>query len=242
MCFSRIFYKKTVHDFDGDKISFEKSSLPSMILKKKQDLLKHMQYFQALQIPSLNEKNIYLCFFKTNFADFYNEILFFYNYKISSCCTDKKCKMMSVGPKKIFIWTSDKDQEEPQNDETSLISTEYYFKQSFKWIFSIINDQDFLFKDAEYQNDISKLKLITKRIFRFYAHVYYYHLYEIKSIGEDFTYFYISMRFFISFTLKYDFLDSFEFEPLRMAVYPFSEYDESPFAIDSDSEESVSEN
>lgn len=248
MCLSKLFFKTEVHNALNDRIHFDKSSLISRILKRKQNLFKKMEYFQALQIPKSkefkeclcinNEKIIYLNFIKSNYIDFYHDVLFYFNYKISSICTDQSCRAMSVGPCRIYFWPLNKDQEENEENGASVISAEFYIKNSLKWIYSVLNDMNFLSSSSDkvLKNDFSVLKLITKRLYRFYGHCYYNHSNEIKKDENDYTFFYLSMRFFISFSLKYDLLDSFEFDPLRMIVYPFTEYNQQNFEENSDSD------
>lgn len=247
MSFSKLFYKNNAQDFMENEITFEKSSLNSIILKRKRKLIKKMQYIRALQIPnskdfkeylysSNNEMLIYLIWIKTNLIDFYHDALFFYKYKLSSLCTDQTCKEMSVGHCRIYICSLNKSQEEPPEDD---ISPQNYINENFIWMHSILNDKDFLTlsSDEEIKNYNQQAKLIVKRIFRFYGHCHYRHLKEIKENITDFTFFSLSMRFFVSFALKYNLIDSFEFEPLKMVISPFAECNFTAIDEKSDSEQ-----
>lgn len=238
MSFSKIFYNNFFQKYVQDVIPLGRDSLNSMILKRKRKLIKKMKYQQALQVPETKYFRKYIdsnandLFFKqiwikANLIDFYHDALFLYEYTISSFCTEQTCSLMSVGPSRIYLWPIGKDQDEIDED-TNLTSAGYYISQSFKWIYLILNDRNSLIPNSleEIDNGTLIKKKIVNRLFRFYGHCYYDHLEEIKRDEALHSFYILTLRFFISFSLKYDLLDAFEFEPMKMIVFPFNDITE----------------
>ena len=102
-----------------------------------------------------------------------------------------------------------------------MTSAGYYISQSFKWIYLILNDRNSLIPNSleEIDNGTLIKKKIVNRLFRFYGHCYYDHLEEIKRDEALHSFYILTLRFFISFS-------AFEFEPMKMIVFPFNDITE----------------
>jgi len=75
--------------------------------------------------------------------------------------------------------------------------------------------------DAKFpRNFKAQVKVIYKRLFRLYAHIYYHHLENLKSIGAN-AHLNTCFKHFIYFCYKFDLLDDQETLPLKKLINKF---------------------
>ena len=113
-----------------------------------------------------------------NTVDFFNQLTMLIG-TLADYCTEESCPVMSAGPKYEYHWADGKHVQKPIK-----CSAPKYIDYLMTWIQDQIDDET-LFPSkigAPFpRNFISIAKLILKRLFRIYAHVYHQHFKEVRA-------------------------------------------------------------
>ena len=113
-----------------------------------------------------------------NTAEFFNQITMLIG-TLADHCTEESCPVMSAGPKYEYHWADGKHVQKPIK-----CSAPKYIDYLMTWIQDQIDDEALFPSKIGVpfpRNFISIAKLILKRLFRIYAHVYHQHFKEVKT-------------------------------------------------------------
>jgi len=170
----------------------------------------------AVELPSGEELNEWLA---VNTIEFYNEINMLYGTLVEFCTPDS-CPIMSAGPKYEYLWA------DGQNIKTPLkVSAAEYIDYLMTWVENQLNNET-LFpceKGVPFpKNFQSVIKVIFKRLFRVYAHIYHSHFQHIMSLGTEY-HLNTCFKHFIYFIDEFKLVDEKELAPLAELIQEFKE-------------------
>ncbi|KAJ6228059.1 mob kinase activator-like 1 [Anaeramoeba flamelloides] len=155
-----------------------------------------------------------------NIVEFYNKILILYEH-FSEICTDETCPKMTAGYSYEFFWRENK-----KIQKFSFVFTlpifhlslpPEYISALLDWTSNEINDTELFPIDPEvsFPNNFKKrVKLMFKRLFRFFAHVYHHHFETVRKAGVD-HHLNNCYKHFLYFILRYKLLTTKELSPLK---------------------------
>ena len=170
----------------------------------------------AVELPPGEELNEWLA---VNTIEFYNEISMLYG-TLMEFCTPEFCPIMSAGPKYEYLWA------DGQNIKTPLkVSASEYIDYLMTWVENQLNN-DTLFpceKGVSFpKNFPSVIKVIFKRLFRVYAHIYHSHFQHVMSMGTEY-HLNTCFKHFIYFIDEFKLVDGKELAPLAELIQEFKE-------------------
>jgi len=166
---------------------------------------------QAVELPSGEDLNEWLA---VNVISFYNEINILYGV-LAEFCTEENCPIMSAGPKYEYLWA-----DRNESKSSGRISAKAYIDFLMSWTESQLNNES-VFPIKENvpfpSNFIKIVKIIVKRFFRVYAHIYHSHFHHLMSLGLE-CHTNTSFKHFIFFVDKFDLIEEKELEPLAELI------------------------
>mmetsp|Transcript_17211 Transcript_17211/g.8140 ORF Transcript_17211/g.8140 Transcript_17211/m.8140 type:complete len:192 (-) Transcript_17211:149-724(-) len=134
----------------------------------------------AVMLPAGEDLNEWLA---VNTIEFYNEINLLYGV-LSEFCTPESCPIMSAGPKYEYLWA------DGTNIKTPLkVSASEYIDFLMTWVENQINNEALFPTDLGTpfpKQFVSTVRVIYKRLFRVYAHIYHTHFQHIMSLGLEY--------------------------------------------------------
>lgn len=145
--------------------------------------------------------------------DFFNEL----NLLIGATqdlCTEHTCPTMSAGPY-TWMWADGDKFKEPIK-----MSAPRYFEHLLTWVDAQLSDDSFLPVEpgTPFPPTYRKgMRVIYKRLFRIYAHVFHAHFKEMLEDEAD-AHLNHSFKHFVYFVKEFDLMDNEEFEPLKDLV------------------------
>ncbi|CAK9300292.1 unnamed protein product [Gordionus sp. m RMFG-2023] len=182
------------------------------------DLMKHAattlgsgNLRQAVALPEGEDLNEWIA---VNVVDFFNQINMLYG-TITEFCRPTKCPLMSAGPKYEYHWADGVTVKKPIK-----CSAPQYIDFLMTWIQEKLDDETLFPSKIGVpfpKNFISTAKVILKRLFRVYAHIYYQHFQEIIKLGEE-PHLNTSFKHFIYFTQEFNMIDKRELAPLQELI------------------------
>ena len=133
----------------------------------------------AVELPAGEDLNEWLA---VNTIEFYNEINVLYGI-LMEFCTQESCPTMSAGPKYEYLWA------DGHNVKTPLkVSAGEYIDFLMTWVENQLNNEK-IFPCAIGvpfpKNFMNIVKVIFKRLFRVYAHIYHTHFQHIMLLGAE---------------------------------------------------------
>uniref|UniRef100_A0A3Q0KHF4 Mps one binder kinase activator-like 1 (Mob1 homolog 1) (Mob1) n=1 Tax=Schistosoma mansoni TaxID=6183 RepID=A0A3Q0KHF4_SCHMA len=149
-----------------------------------------------------------------NTVDFFNQINMLYG-TLLEFCTDDTCPIMSAGPKYEYHWADGQTVKKPLK-----CSAPHYIDCLMIWIQKQLeNESIFPSKiGAPFPRDfINVVKVILKRLFRVYAHIYYQHFSEVRDLQEE-AHLNTSFKHFIYFVLEFNLVQKRELVPLQHLI------------------------
>ncbi|CAI2731193.1 unnamed protein product [Schistosoma spindalis] len=149
-----------------------------------------------------------------NTVDFFNQINMLYGTLIEFC-TDDTCPIMSAGPKYEYHWADGQTVKKPLK-----CSAPHYIDCLMIWIQKQLeNEAIFPSKiGAPFPRDfLNVVKVILKRLFRVYAHIYYQHFSEVRDLQEE-AHLNTSFKHFIYFVLEFNLVQKRELVPLQHLI------------------------
>jgi len=162
----------------------------------------------AVKLPKGEQLNEWLA---VNTVDFFNEINMLYG-AISEFCTKESCSIMSAGPKVQYLWADGVKVKTPVQ-----YSAPEYVDALMTWTESQINDEHIFpikFENTYPKNFQSIVRVIYKRFFRVFAHIYHAHFQKVNTIGAS-AHLNTCFKHFIYFVKEFKLIDSKELEPLK---------------------------
>ena len=189
--------------------------LPSWTQRLKQIAARTLgtgQPSQAVHLPHGEDRNEWLAALT---VDFYNETRVLYA-ALAEACTSQHCPVMSAGPKYEYLWVDAAG--EPQR-----MTAPAYIERLFDWVEEKLEDET-LFPVHENwpfaPGFLSSIKVIFKRLFRIYAHVYHCHFLHAVALGLD-SHLNTSFKHFLFFVDQYQLVCEEELVPLEKLVQEF---------------------
>ncbi len=133
----------------------------------------------AVELPAGEDLNEWLA---VNTIEFYNEINVLYGI-LTEFCTAESCPTMSAGPKYEYLWA------DGHNVKTPLkVSASEYIDFLMTWVENQLNNEK-IFPCAIGvpfpKNFVAIIKVIFKRLFRVYAHIYHTHFQHIMLLSAE---------------------------------------------------------
>jgi len=194
----------------------------------------------AVELPMGEDLNEWLAI---NTIEFYNEISLLYG-TLTEFCTTQSCPIMSAGPKYFlylsfpillvryeYLWA------DGQNIKTPLkVSASEYIDYLMTWVENQLNNETqfpcqigfpsiflvFISKQGvKFPKNFDEIiKVIFKRLFRVYAHIYHSHFPHIMSLGLEY-HLNTCFKHFIYFIDEFKLVDDKDLAPLAELIQQF---------------------
>lgn len=155
--------------------------------------------------------------YAANVVDFYNEVISLAE-SIIPRCTNETCPTMSAGAKYQYLWQDNNKYKKPTK-----LPANMYISLLFDWVNDMLDDQKIFPSDPAVpfpKNFKDIVKQIFKRLFRVYAHIYYHHLDDVRSLDMEAS-FNTAFRHFYCFVKEFDLIPQAELEPLKQIIQSF---------------------
>jgi len=150
---------------------------------------------------------------------FYNAASMIYGTISEDCvATNPKCAVMSAGPKYEYLWQDGKQFKKPTK-----MSAPDYIDRLFAWAGEQIADPNLFPVEpgARFPSGFMKqVKVIYKRLFRVYGHIYHCHFDKIKSLGAN-AHLNTCFKHFIYFIKEFQLVKDADLEPLQKLIDKF---------------------
>ncbi|CAL8104299.1 unnamed protein product [Calicophoron daubneyi] len=166
---------------------------------------------QAVRLPDGEDLHEWIAI---NTVDFFNQISMVYGTLVEFC-TEESCPVMSAGPKYEYHWADGQTVKKPLK-----CSAPQYVNCLMAWIQKHLeNEAIFPSKiGAPFPRDfLSVVKVILKRLFRVYAHIYHQHFSEVRALQEE-AHLNTSFKHFIFFVMEFDLVQKRELAPLQPLI------------------------
>ena len=133
----------------------------------------------AVELPAGEDLNEWLA---VNTIEFYNEINVLYGI-LTEFCTPQTCPTMSAGPKYEYLWA------DGHNIKTPLkVSASEYIDFLMTWVDNQLSNEKIFPCQIGVgfpKNFINIIRVIFKRLFRVYAHIYHTHFNHIMILAAE---------------------------------------------------------
>ncbi|XP_062510044.1 MOB kinase activator 1B [Corticium candelabrum] len=161
----------------------------------------------AVQLPEGEDLNEWIA---VNTVDFFNQINMLFG-TLTDYCTQESCPIMSAGPKYEYHWADGKSIKKPIK-----CSAPKYVDFLMSWVQSQLDDETMFPSKIgiPFPRDFQAgAKVILKRLFRVYAHIYHQHFEQVVTLGEE-AHLNTSFKHFIFFVQEFNLIDKRELAPL----------------------------
>jgi len=162
----------------------------------------------AVVLPKGEDLNEWLA---VNTVDFFNEISLLYG-TITEFCTPSTCSVMSAGPQYEYLWADGVKVKKPIK-----VSAPEYVDLLMSWVETQLNDEHIfpLQLGTPFPKNFQAIvRVIFKRLFRVYAHIYHSHFQKIVGLGAE-AHLNTCFKHFIYFVHEFKLIDPKELQPLR---------------------------
>lgn len=170
----------------------------------------------AVELPEGEDLNEWLA---VNTIEFYNDINLLYGMLVEFC-TKESCPIMSAGPKYEYHWADGTNVKAPLK-----VSAAEYIEYLMTWVESQLNNETIFPSVIGVpfpKTFFSIIKVIFKRLFRVYAHIYYTHFPHIVMLGCQY-HLNTCFKHFIFFIDRFNLVESKELVPLAELIQKFKE-------------------
>ena len=170
----------------------------------------------AVELPKGEDLNEWLA---VNTIEFYNDINLLYGMLIE-LCTKKSCPVMSAGPKYEYLWADGTNVKAPLK-----VSASEYIEYLMTWVENQLNNESVFPSVIGVpfpKNFLQIIKIIFKRLFRVYAHIYYTHFPHIVMLGCQY-HLNTCFKHFIFFIDRFNLVEPKELAPLAELIQKFKE-------------------
>lgn len=161
----------------------------------------------AVALPKGEDLNEWLA---VNTVDFFNEISLLYG-TITEFCTKSNCPVMSAGPSYEYLWADGVKVKKPQK-----VTAPEYVDLLMGWVETQLNDEQIFplqLGTPFPKNFVNTVKIIFKRLFRVYAHIYHSHFQKIVGLGAE-AHLNTCFKHFVYFVYEFSLIDQKELAPL----------------------------
>lgn len=162
----------------------------------------------AVILPKGEDLNEWLA---VNTVDFFNEISLLYG-TITEFCTATACPIMSAGPQYEYLWADG-----VKVKKAVKVSAPEYVDLLMTWAEGQLNDENIfpLQLGTPFPKNFQQVvKVIFKKLFRVYAHIYHSHFQKIVGLGAE-AHLNTCFKHFIYFVQEFKLIDPKELQPLR---------------------------
>jgi len=162
----------------------------------------------AVVLPKGEDLNEWLA---VNTVDFFNEISLLYG-TITEFCTPTSCSVMSAGPQYEYLWADGVKVKKPIK-----VSAPEYVDLLMSWVETQLNDEHIfpLQLGTPFPKNFQAIvRVIFKRLFRVYAHIYHSHFQKIVNLGAE-AHLNTCFKHFIYFVHEFKLIDPKELQPLK---------------------------
>jgi len=162
----------------------------------------------AVVLPKGEDLNEWLA---VNTVDFFNEISLLYG-TITEFCTPSTCSVMSAGPQYEYLWADGVKVKKPIK-----VSAPEYVDLLMSWVETQLNDEHIfpLQLGTPFPKNFQAIvRVIFKRLFRVYAHIYHSHFQKIVGLGAE-AHLNTCFKHFIYFVYEFKLIDPKELQPLK---------------------------
>eukprot|EP00440_Ansanella_granifera_P051591 gb/GFBE01055932.1/.p1 GENE.gb/GFBE01055932.1/~~gb/GFBE01055932.1/.p1 ORF type:complete len:230 (+),score=49.64 gb/GFBE01055932.1/:1-690(+) len=180
------------------------------LIKERQKTLGTQDLAAQVRLPTGCSEEEWLAY---NSIELFNELNLLAG-AVSDLCTDQSCPVMSAGSF-TFQWADGDKIKAPVQ-----LSAPKYMETLLLWVERQLADENFLpVKPGEKFPDNFKkgIKIIYKRLFRIYAHIFHSHFKEMADCDAD-AHLNHSFKHFIYFAKEFDLVEDSELEPLADLV------------------------
>lgn len=183
-----------------------KSRYSTLLLERQKTLGSEDLGLQVKLPPGASEEE----WLAVSTIDMFNEINLLAG-AVQDLCTDSTCPVMNAGSY-TFAWADGDKTKAP----TSL-SAPKYFETLLMWVERQLSDETFLpvQPGVPFPTNFRKgIRVIYKRLFRIYAHIFHAHFKELMEQEAD-AHLNHSFKHFIYFVKEFNLVDEEELEPLK---------------------------
>jgi len=162
----------------------------------------------AVVLPKGEDLNEWLA---VNTVDFFNEISLLYG-TITEFCSRSTCPVMSAGPQYEYLWADGVKVKKPIK-----VSAPEYVDLLMSWVETQLNDEHIfpLQLGTPFPKNFQAIvRVIFKRLFRVYAHIYHSHFQKIVGLGAE-AHLNTCFKHFIYFVYEFKLIDPKELQPLK---------------------------
>ncbi|CAN0432345.1 unnamed protein product [Lampetra fluviatilis] len=162
----------------------------------------------AVALPEGEDLNEWIA---VNTVDFFNQINMLFG-TIAEFCTEQSCPVMSAGPKYEYHWADGTNIKRPIK-----CSAPKYIDYLMTWVQDQLDDEALFPSKIGVpfpKNFLSVAKMILRRLFRVYAHVYHQHFGIVTQLQEE-AHLNTSFKHFIYFVQEFNLIDRRELAPLQ---------------------------
>ena len=170
----------------------------------------------AVELPQGEDLNEWLA---VNTIEFYNDINLLYGM-LEEFCTKETCPVMSAGPKYEYLWADGTNVKTPIK-----VSAKEYIELLMTWVENQLNNENIFPSVIGVpfpKNFFQIIKVIFKRLFRVYAHIYYTHFPHIVMLGCQY-HLNTCFKHFVFFIERFNLVESKELAPLAELIQKFKE-------------------
>lgn len=185
------------------------SRYTGMLLQRQKTLGSQDLYDQVKLPPGANVEE----WLAVTTFDFFNELNLLVG-AIQDLCTEQTCPTMCAGPF-VWMWADGDKIKEPVK-----MSAPRYFEALLTWVDAQLADESFLpvAPGVPFPATYKKgMRVIYKRLFRVYAHVFHSHFKEMMEDEAD-AHLNHSFKHFVYFVKEFDLMSTEELEPLKDLV------------------------
>jgi MOB kinase activator 1 len=169
----------------------------------------------TVKLPDGEDQNEWIA---VNTVHFYNAANMIYG-TVQEFCTEQSCTTMNAGKKYEFHWRDGVKYKKPTR-----MSAPVYIDNLLNWVNDQISDPS-LFpvnEDEQFPRQfLSSVKVIYKRLFRLYAHIYYQHFPQIRDIGAN-AHLNTCFKHFVFFILEFNLVEAKDLAPLQKLIDKFA--------------------
>lgn len=172
---------------------------------------------KTVKLPEGEDLNEWIA---VNTVHFYNASSLIYG-TCAEFCTEQSCKTMSAGLNE-YLWKDGVQYKKPTR-----VPAPVYMENLLNWVNDQISDPTLFPVDETAKfppKFMSRVKIIYKRLFRLYAHIYWSHFVKIRSIGAN-AHLNTCFKHFVYFILEFNLVDKKGLSPLENFIAKFREAD-----------------
>mmetsp|Transcript_20100 Transcript_20100/g.31522 ORF Transcript_20100/g.31522 Transcript_20100/m.31522 type:complete len:258 (-) Transcript_20100:142-915(-) len=187
----------------------------NLLLMERQKTLGSKDLADQVKLPSGASLEEWLAI---STVDFFNELNLLVG-ATQDLCTEQTCPEMKAGPY-AWLWADGEKCKEPQK-----MSAPKYCECLLIWVDKQLSDESFLPVNpgSPFPPSFKKgLRVIYKRLFRIYAHIYYSHFKAMMDDEAD-AHLNHSFKHFVYFVMEFDLMQKEDLEPMKDLVAMFLE-------------------